>query len=152
GARRPRRGVAPRHRLLVPLGAAADQHRDAVAGDHRARPGGRRAQAADGGAHPRALGRGGAGARRRGRRRAAATRVIEWGVARADARSETSAVIPTRGLGGFLAAAARSALESPRVVELILAHDRRPGEAALDAAAFADPRVRVVLSPGPGLS
>jgi glycosyltransferase involved in cell wall biosynthesis len=63
-----------------------------------------------------------------------------------------SAVVPTRGRGAHLLPALRSALaELPDGGELLVVHDRRAGEAALERP-LDDPRVVVVEAAGPGVS
>jgi glycosyltransferase involved in cell wall biosynthesis len=60
---------------------------------------------------------------------------------------EFSVILPTRGLVPHLRETLVSALAIPEELELLLVHDRRPGEPPLEDALVSDPRVRV-LEPG----
>jgi hypothetical protein len=64
---------------------------------------------------------------------------------------EFSVVVPTRGDSGHLRAAVDTALRQRADLELLLVHDRRPGDAPLPLALTADPRARLfeVAPPGP---
>lgn len=63
-----------------------------------------------------------------------------------------SVILPTRGDAPHLRVALRSALVSRACLEVLLIHDRRPGEAALPDELFEDSRVREVPHPSTGVS
>lgn len=63
-----------------------------------------------------------------------------------------SVILPTRGDSEYLRAALGSALASEGDLEVVVIHDRRPGEAPLAPSLRRDPRVRVAESPVPGPS
>lgn len=65
---------------------------------------------------------------------------------------EFSVILPTRGLVPHLPYAIVSALAVPEDLELIVVHDRRPGEPPLDPALVADARVRVLEPETRGVS
>jgi hypothetical protein len=62
-----------------------------------------------------------------------------------------SVILPTRGNSAHLGAAIRSALSNKVALEVVIAHDRRPGEGPLDADLLGDDRVCSVESSRPGL-
>lgn len=66
--------------------------------------------------------------------------------------AEFTVIIPTRGDRPHLRHALASALAAGESTEILLVHDRRPGEAALPADLGEDDRVQLLESHRPGLS
>ena len=64
---------------------------------------------------------------------------------------EFSVILPTRGNSEHLRATLKSALDQDVDLEVLLAHDRRPGEGPLDPGLRVDPRVRPLEAKNPGL-